>query len=338
MQVLAIDIGLGTSDLLLYDSTERNAENYLKLILPSPTKYFSKKISSLKGDIFVGGYTVGGGLINKALKKHLKDNQVFISKEAARTISDNLDEVKADGFIVVEDVLNPDIFLKEVDKEVLDFIESRCHCSIDKVLIAVQDHGFCKGVSDREVRIDFLKSFLQNGLKDAKFELKDKIPENFTRWNSLRNQFYDLGIENFAISDTSVVAALGATFCTENFPVITVDVGNGHTFAAIVDGNYNVSAFLEHHTSQLTTEKLIHFLKKMVDYSLSHDEIFDDNGHGAHTFFKIEDLSYDKIDIFVTGPRRKELFYENDKVKFANPFGDVMITGCVGLLMQQSLV
>ncbi|KAA0259543.1 hypothetical protein FHQ18_01305 [Deferribacter autotrophicus] len=338
MQVLAIDIGLGTSDLLLYDSKEKNPENYLKLILPSPTKYFSRQVSSLKGDIFVGGYTVGGGLINKALKRHLKGNKVFISKEASKTISDDISEVKADGFLVVEDVLHPDIFLKEVDKEVLYFIESRCQCNIDKVLIAAQDHGFRKGVSDREVRIEFLKSFLKNGLKSAKFEAEDIIPENFTRWNSLKKQFNDFDIKNFAISDTSVVAALGAAFCAKKFPVITVDVGNGHTFAAIVDENYNVSAFLEHHTSKLTTEKLISFLKKMVDYNLSHNEIFDDKGHGAHTFFKIENISYDKIDIFVTGPRREELFCENDRVKFANPFGDVMITGCVGLLMQQSLV
>ena len=36
MQILTVDIGTGTQDILLFDS-ERTPENCLKLVMPSPT-------------------------------------------------------------------------------------------------------------------------------------------------------------------------------------------------------------------------------------------------------------------------------------------------------------
>ena len=36
MQILTVDIGTGTQDILLFDS-ERGPENCLKLVMPSPT-------------------------------------------------------------------------------------------------------------------------------------------------------------------------------------------------------------------------------------------------------------------------------------------------------------
>ena len=42
MKILAVDIGLGTQDILLYDD-RKNLENCVKLVLPSPTKIFMEK-------------------------------------------------------------------------------------------------------------------------------------------------------------------------------------------------------------------------------------------------------------------------------------------------------
>ncbi|MGA1861526.1 DUF1786 family protein [Deferribacter thermophilus] len=338
MVVLSIDIGLGTADYLLYEEGV-NPENFIKLILPSPTKLFSKKISNFNGVLTVGGYTIGGGFINKSLKRYLSTNNVILSKDAAKTVSDDLSEVINEGFKVVEDIVNPDIFLKEIDLEIIDFIEKMCGSKIDKVLVAAQDHGFEKGKSDRVVRIEFLKKFLKDGLLKAKFEKTVVIPNSFSRWNSLKKQLLDIAIFDFAISDTSVVASLGAAFDAKSFPCVTVDVGNGHTFIALIDKGYKISAFIEHHTSMLSKEKILSYIADLCLYKIKHEDIFNDGGHGAHIYYKIDEIDIQDIPIYVTGPRRKELFDNyNERVNFVSPFGDVMITGNVGLLMQQSLV
>ena len=43
MQILAVDIGTGTQDVLLFD-TDREPENALKLVMPSPTVMVAQSI------------------------------------------------------------------------------------------------------------------------------------------------------------------------------------------------------------------------------------------------------------------------------------------------------
>ena len=45
MQILAVDIGTGTQDILLFD-TRLDAKKFLKLILPSPTMIVRRRIES----------------------------------------------------------------------------------------------------------------------------------------------------------------------------------------------------------------------------------------------------------------------------------------------------
>jgi uncharacterized protein (DUF1786 family) len=40
MKILAIDIGAGTEDVLLYDDEKRSIENCIKMVLPSPCQVF----------------------------------------------------------------------------------------------------------------------------------------------------------------------------------------------------------------------------------------------------------------------------------------------------------
>ena len=70
MKILAIDIGSGTQDIILYD-TEEPIENSPKMVMPSPTKIISNRIARLEGDLFISGETMGGGPINRALKDHI---------------------------------------------------------------------------------------------------------------------------------------------------------------------------------------------------------------------------------------------------------------------------
>ena len=46
MRILAIDVGTGTQDIMIYD-TEKELENAMKLVLPSPHLLISQKIRHL---------------------------------------------------------------------------------------------------------------------------------------------------------------------------------------------------------------------------------------------------------------------------------------------------
>ncbi len=338
MRFVAIDIGAGTQDIFFYDSEDK-IENSIKLVYPSTTKILYNKVLSLKKDIFISGDIIGGGPVVRALIKHIeKGYSVFIEKKAAFTIRDDIEEVKKDGFDVVESVINPDIIFNEIDFELLNFLNEKTNLkkTFDIICIAAQDHGFVQGQSDRTTRIDFLKNYLKKGLKDAFFSNERQIPNNFTRWQSLKRNLQENCIEKYIITDTAVIAALGATYDIKKFPVVTVDAGNGHTFAAIVDENSKIYGFFEHHTSMLTPKKVITYINKLVSGNISNEEIYNDGGHGAYMF---ESYSFKKLPIIVTGPNRNKLFEKySDIVTFAAPLGDSMITGPVGMLMQQNLI
>jgi uncharacterized protein (DUF1786 family) len=338
MRFVAIDIGAGTQDILFFDSEEK-LENAVKLVFPSPTKIFHNKIISLEKNIFISGNIIGGGPVVRALIKHIKKGySVFITKQAALTVRDNLEEVIQDGFDVVEEVLNPDIIFKEIDIELLNFLNKKTNLNkpLEQIGIAVQDHGFVKGQSDRETRINFLKNYLKEGLKKAYYNQESDIPKNFTRWQSLKKDLIANGFKRYIIADTAVVAALGATYEIKNFPVVTVDAGNGHTFAAVVADNAKILGFFEHHTSMLNPKKVMKLIKLLIKGSISNEKIYRDGGHGAHIF---EKYSFESLPIIVTGPNRNKLFGDfADKITFATPLGDSMITGPVGILMQQDLL
>jgi uncharacterized protein (DUF1786 family) len=101
MKILAIDIGSGTQDIMLYDTNEP-IENSPKLVMPSPTKITADRIIKSEGDIFINGETMGGGPISRAVKDHLSDgNKIFATEDAARTIRDDLNFVKSLGVEIV---------------------------------------------------------------------------------------------------------------------------------------------------------------------------------------------------------------------------------------------
>jgi len=279
---------------------------------------------------------IGGGPIVSALKNHLKKGfSIFIEKSAAKTIRDDLREVTDLGFDVVEAVENPDITLSEID---FQLIKNLLNIYGDYDLdyhIAVQDHGYIQGQSDRVTRMNFLEKFLKNGLKGAFFSSNNKIETTFSRFNCIYNTLSQNGIKNFSITDTAIIAALGAVYNNKKWPVVTVDIGNGHTFACLVDKDYKVLGFFEHHTKMLTPEKFKYFINKLIDGSITNEEVYDDKGHGAKIF---KPYSYKNLPILSTGPQRRSLVNEEGEISFASPLGDMMITGPVGIFMQQNLL
>ncbi len=349
MKILAIDIGAGTEDILLFDAKKKSIENCVKLVLPSPTRTFAKKVrelTSMGRDIFVKGDVIGGGSFSFALREHIKKGyRVLMTEKAAYTVRNDLDEVRSLGIEVVKEESEPEGFrgetlkieevnLKLLKKFLIEFGET--FSDIDVVAIAVQDHGvFPKGVSNRKFRITKLKDLLKENPKIENLAFKEEeIPSCFLRMKSAaeasRRQLHKARVLLMDTSPDAILGCLKDPSVDEAENVLAVNVGNGHTMAAIIS-NGKLVGLLEHHTRLLNTQKIEHLLVDFANGCLSDEAVFNDNGHGL--FFLSEPPGHSRIDkILVTGPNRNILFQTKLAVHFAAPAGDVMMTGPLGLV------
>src|ERR1700716_2166743 len=106
MQILTVDVGTGTQDVLLFDS-ERELENCFKLVLPSPTVVIAERVrgaTKARRRLVLHGVTMGGGPSHWATMDHLAAGlEAYATPSAARTFDDDLDAVAAMGIEVVSD-------------------------------------------------------------------------------------------------------------------------------------------------------------------------------------------------------------------------------------------
>lgn len=334
MDILCVDIGGGTQDICYYTG-EDSFENSVKMVLPTPSKHICAAIGALEGDLFIGGGVIGGGGLSTILKeKTAAGLNVYMARSASASVRDDEKYVRSLGVTVTEDVINPNVILDEFDYSIIaPVIEGMLgKCAPDTVAAAAQDHGYVPGQSDRVTRFDFLKSFLKNGLRQAFYTGETDIPENFTRWRSLaRSIKTKCPKSSLHISDTAVIAALGAASVMDKRPVVTVDAGNCHTFAALIGENDKVYAFFEHHTHVLTPAMAESLTAKLSSCTVDGNEIFENRGHGAHIF---EKTNASGCPVLVTGPNREKLFSPSENVVFSHPKGDTMMAGPIGLLIQ----
>jgi uncharacterized protein (DUF1786 family) len=108
------------------------------------------------------------------------------------------------------------------------------------------------------------------------------------------------------------------------------NVGNFHSLAFRL-GEEGIEGVFEHHTGEISVEQLEDFLGLLAEGSLTHEQIFDSNGHGA-LLFRGEPIPRNGRYVVVTGPRRGLLRGSYHRPYFATPFGDMMLTGCYGLV------
>ena len=335
MRILAIDVGLGTQDILLYDSG-KNIENCIKVIIPSRTQILAKRIRNCKKDLFVYGETMGGGAITFAILNHLKKGyRVVMTESSAKTIRDDLDQVRRMGIEIVKDkeeIRNDDfckIETKDIDFEFLkSFFESIDEdFDFDFVGIAVQDHGFKKGVSDRIFRFQKMRELIEKSKKIGDLAFK-KPPSYYTRmcavYSSAKKYF-----DNVFIVDTKLAAIVGAVHDSRDKTCIAVDIGNGHTLIGAIRGD-EILGVLEHHTRLLTRKKLENYIVRFANGEVTNEEVFSDNGHGCYIK---EAVGFENVEkILVTGPKRNLIKNSSLNVEFASPAGDVMITGALGIV------
>ena len=338
MNILCIDIGGGTQDICCYNGKD-TFENSFKMVIPTPAKRMSQQIESLNKDIFINGTIIGGGT-GRILKKKISEGyNVFISKKAAPSIKDNLEKVAKSGFTIVEEVLNPDITFNEFDHNIIIPAANSALNGFEPDIIAaaVQDHGYIKNQSDRVTRFNFLKDIIKNGLENAFFDDFSKIPDHMTRFRSIYKSIEEIYPDKkIIVTDTALVACLGA--CLEadtSKPFITIDIGNCHTFAIALNEKKETIGFFEHHTGSLTKELLEKYINELAKGSISHDEIFMEDGHGA---FLAQNQDISGCPVYLTGPNRNR-FFSKGKTSFifADPKGDTMMTGPIGMLIQQGI-
>ncbi|MGL6298528.1 MAG: DUF1786 domain-containing protein [Methanobacteriaceae archaeon] len=370
MKILAIDIGAGTQDILLYDS-EAALENSIKLVLPSPTRIMAQKIRNSDNGILFTGEIMGGGYIKRAIVEHIsKGYNVVMEENAARTIKDDLDKVKSLGIDLIENNENnkaiADIFLHDTIElmdvdlatimEVIHKFDS--DASFDYIAVAVQDHGFDDNMGDRDFRFSKIKEKLNTPITPEEFAFYGdspdsiNIPEYYSRMNAVKNTLsFNNGSNNNSsnnnnsnnnndndsskwagalIQDSKFASIVGACAdsYTNNFnSYIVMDIGNGHTMAAAIE-NGKINGVFEHHSHTLTGEKIEYFVNKLANGTITHEEVYNDHGHGAHSIKPIKTIEK----VIVTGPNRKFIEDTNLDYYYAAPGGDVMMTGPVGLI------
>ncbi len=107
MPLLAVDVGAGTQDILLYRESV-SLEGSTKMVLPSPTVLVAGKIDRARSqgaDVFLEGPTMGGGPSSAAVMRHLKAGlKVYATPSAAATINDNLGRVAQMGVTIQEEM------------------------------------------------------------------------------------------------------------------------------------------------------------------------------------------------------------------------------------------
>ena len=361
MKILLVDIGTGTQDIFLYDS-RLDLENGFKLVLPSPTMMIRKRIKEAthgRKAILLSGRLMGGGPSAWAAADHAKSGlPIYATPEAALTLDDELEKVEALGIKIVSDDEARRLPSSVVHLEMKDFdfdtiAAAFANFGVDlidlrAVAVAVFDHGAAPpGVSDRQFRFDYLDQRIRahNSLTSFAY-LSTQIPDFLTRFKAVARSADPLDCP-LIIMDTAPAAVLGATFDPQVGRLskkIIANIGNFHTLAFRL-GPRGIEGVFEHHTGEIDTARLVTLLRALADSSLTHEDVFSDMGHGALIYNPMPHrFGEGDFDVAITGPRRSLIQSTNTggfnthgtseglRPYFAVPFGDMMLTGCFGLL------
>ena len=356
MKYLTVDVGTGTQDIYLYQSGLA-MENGIKMVVPSPTMLVFQKIkqATLNGKaVVLTGVTMGGGPSHWAARDHVEAGfKLFATPDAARTFDDDLTSVKASGIqIIGDDEVKslPDevlrIPLKDFDFPTIARALGEFGVSLadlDGAAVAVFDHGAAPpGYSDRQFRFDYLAERLNPEMGDPYLSnlafKRGYIPEKMTRLQAVEDSAADLDAP-LMLMDTAPAAVLGATLdqtVRQKPNLIVANVGNFHTLAFRLDKGKVMGVF-EHHTGLIDQGKMDRMLGAFAAGTLTHQEIFMDHGHGA--LIQTPEpypLGEGAFDVVITGPRRNLMRESALRTYFAAPYGDMMLTGCFGLLAAAS--
>jgi uncharacterized protein (DUF1786 family) len=364
IRILAVDVGTGTQDILLFESG-KTIENCFKMVMPSPTVIVAERIhrATARGPaILLTGVTMGGGPSHWAARDHaLAGYPVAVTPEAGRTFDDDLTQVERMGFELIDD---DEAARRKSDERWLhiELQDFDAHAiitalrafdvrpTVDALAIAAFDHGAAPpGYSDRRFRFDFLERTVRRQPFPSAFAYTaPETPPDLTRLRSIARSsaryLHDSGSRADApllLMDTGSAAVLGTLEdprVRAQRESILCNIGNFHTLAFhLVDGK--ITGLFEHHTGEINRPQLEQMLVKLADGTLTNAEVYDTSGHGALILeSSTAGGSNDSKDgaafpfLAVTGPRREMLRGSPLHPYEATPHGDMMLAGCFGLL------
>ena len=332
-RILAIDVGAGTMDVLVYDPAQP-MENAVQLVLPSATSLAGRKITAAREQrkpVFLHGNLMGGYHTTNAVWAHLAAGlAVYATETAARTVHDDVELLQSRGIVITADPPKGSVpvELRDIDLPRLERTLAAYDVTLpETIAIAAQDHGFSPKSSNRLFRFEHWRRFLVPGST-----LTDHIwrtpPAYMTRLLAIQQD-----VPGAFVADTGPVAVLGAledgrVRDAARDGACIVNIGNQHVLGLLVRGE-ELFGVMEHHTEAVDLAKIEHLIGRLVSGAITHDEVFADDGHGALTLDSYRQLTPFSF-VTITGPNRKLAkplgWYE------AAPHGAMMLSGCFGLV------
>jgi uncharacterized protein (DUF1786 family) len=286
MKILAVDVGTGTQDILLFDS-RLDVENSYKLVLPSPTMMVHRRLQQAtraQRAVLLSGHVMGGGPSQWAAEAHARAGlPIYATPQAALSFNDDLSAIEAMGIRVVseDDIgrLPGDPLQVEMRDFDLPAIRSALELfgvsleDLNAVAVAVFDHGAAPlDVSDRQFRFDYLDERIRAENRLSAFAyLSHQIPPILTRLQAVADSAGPLEVP-LVVMDTAPAAVLGASLDPRVAALprsLVANVGNFHTLAFRM-GPQGIEGVFEHHTGLLTQPDLESLLLRLADGSLRH--------------------------------------------------------------------
>src|SRR5437588_4883199 len=227
IRILAVDVGTGTQDILLFESG-KTIENNFKMVMPSPTVIVAERIkrATERGQaILLTGVTMGGGPSHWAARDHaLAGYAVAVTPEAGRTFDDDLSMVEKMGFEIIDEAEaerraeNPALLHIELQDFDARAIITALHAfdvepAVDALAIAAFDHGAAPpGVSDRRFRFNFIAETVRRDPVPSAFAYAaGQTPADLTRLRAIAGS----AARYLELSDSS-----------PNAPLLLMDTGS----------------------------------------------------------------------------------------------------------------
>jgi uncharacterized protein (DUF1786 family) len=349
MKILAIDMGTGTQDILLFDS-RGPIENSIKMVMPSATQIAASRIrraTESRRAVLLTGVIQGGGPCHWALNDHLTAGAVaYATPDAARTFDDDLEMVEKMGVRIVSDdeaggLADVELVeLKDLDLEAIRAALAAFEVPVvfDGLAVGCLDHGASPpDYSDRLFRFDHLRRVVEERNDLLAFAyLPEQLPDYLTRARAVidtaRRQDTQAPL---VFLDTGPAAALGAlqdARVAAEHEQLVLNLGNMHALAFHLRGTEIISLY-EHHTGEVSREQIEDFTIRLLEGTLPHEDVFNTKGHGVFYADRTGTNQRMRPLVAVTGPQRGKLRGSSLDPYFATPHGDMMISGCFGLVL-----
>jgi uncharacterized protein (DUF1786 family) len=340
--ILTIDIGAGTMDVLCYVPEENM---HYKAVVKSPVRTMAASIHATSGDLLVSGVEMGGGPVTTALTERAQSHKVTVSTSAAATLHHDPARVAAMGIQIVPDKEidalghNSDarrVQLQDIDPgRIQQIVEGfGLPFEFEAVAVCAQDHGAAPpGVSHLEFRHDLFKSRLdKQPYPHTLLFTPGELPGAFNRLTAIARAAAQFPTRKVYVMDSGMAAILGASLDTSvrrKRTFMVLDIATSHTVAAVLT-NGRLQGSFEYHTHEISLDRLEQLLKDLPEGKASHAQIIAEGGHGAYLK---ETPGFNSIEAIVaTGPKRRLLSESRMPITWGAPWGDNMMTGCVGLL------